>query len=161
MIITDVMERDLSELGFLPLCHCHDTEYSAFYTNESIQKPKRYSDPTATKNARISKMLQHMFCSSRFAHYLKVIARDQMGGFSTAKELQDYLHNWLVNYVNPDPGAKRETRARFPLLAADVEVRNKRGDAGAFEAKFRLEPLHDLDDLHVSMSVRTSLSPKK
>ncbi|MBV8609951.1 MAG: type VI secretion system contractile sheath large subunit, partial [Singulisphaera sp.] len=79
VIITDDQERELGDLGFIPLCHCYDSEFSAFYGNQSIQKPAKYDDPKATANARLSAMLQYMLCVSRFAHYLKVISRDKIG----------------------------------------------------------------------------------
>ena len=44
-IITDARERELDVLGFIPLCHCQDTELSAFYTTASIQRPEQYEDP--------------------------------------------------------------------------------------------------------------------
>ena len=72
-MVSDFQEQELSELGFIPLCHCENTDYSAFYTNQSMQKPKKYDELAATINARISAMLQYMLCVSRFAHYLKVL----------------------------------------------------------------------------------------
>ena len=79
----------LGELGFMPLCHCKDTPWSAFYGSASVQKPKLYDEVTATVNARLSSMLQYMFCVSRFAHYLKVIGRDRIGSFATAEEVEN------------------------------------------------------------------------
>ena len=84
VVISDRQEPELSRLGFIPLCHCADTEFSAFYTNQSVQKPRAYDEPAATMNARISAMLQYMLCVSRFAHYLKAIARDKIGTFAGA-----------------------------------------------------------------------------
>lgn len=51
VLITDPLEQELSELGFIPLCHCPDTELSVFYSNSSVQKPKRYDEMAATINA--------------------------------------------------------------------------------------------------------------
>ena len=67
VIVTDHREKELDELGFIPLSHCQDTEFSAFYTTASVQKPAKYQDPKATANARISAMLQYILCVSRFA----------------------------------------------------------------------------------------------
>ena len=41
VVVSETLERSLSELGFIPLCDCPDTEYAAFYTNRSIQKPQQ------------------------------------------------------------------------------------------------------------------------
>ena len=94
-----------------------DTEFSAFYTNQSVQAPKRYDDSAATMNARFSAMLQNILCVSRFAHYLKILARDKIGAFVEAEECEDYLQRWLVQYVAADteasaPGEGRVSVAR-------------------------------------------------
>ena len=159
-IITDAIERDISELGFLPLCHCQDTEFSAFFSNESAHKPRQMNDAVASRNERISKMLQYMFCSSRFAHYLKVIARDKLGSFSEPAELQDHLQNWIAQYVTPDKTAGREQRARFPLYEAEVLVRSTPGDPGHFQSSIKLLPHFELDELQAAVRLSTKMKSR-
>ena len=86
--VSDELERQLSDLGFISLCHCPDTPYSAFYSTPSLQKPKKYDRANASQNARISSLLQHIFCASRFAHYIKVMGRDRIGSLSGPAELE-------------------------------------------------------------------------
>src|SRR5262249_10692791 len=74
VIISDAQEKELGDLGFIPLCYCQDTELAAFYGNQSLQKPAKYDEPAATVNATLSAMVQYMLCVSRIAHYVKVIA---------------------------------------------------------------------------------------
>ena len=95
VIVTDYQEQELSDLGFIPLCPCADSEYSAFYSSPSVQQPRRYDELAATMNARLSAMLPYMLCASRFAHYLKVEVRDKIGSFSEASECEQYLNQWL------------------------------------------------------------------
>ena len=97
--IVDALENELANLGFMSLCDCVDTEFSAFYACPSIQKPKVFDDPAATRNARMSSMLQYMLCVSRFAHYVKVIVRDKIGSALEASEVEDMLYRWLQKYV--------------------------------------------------------------
>ena len=85
-IVTDAQEKELGMLGFIPLCHCQDTELAAFYGNSSVQQPLEYDKNSATLNARMSAMLQYILCASRFAHYLKVMARDRIGTFARASD---------------------------------------------------------------------------
>ena len=92
VIITDELEKSLSDLGFIPLCHCYDTPYSAFYSNQSVQKAKVYDSTPVTMNARMSSMLQYMLCVSRFSHYIKVIVRDRIGGFHTPQDVERQLN---------------------------------------------------------------------
>ena len=55
--ITDRREAELSKLGFLPLCHYKNTDYSVFFGGQTTQKPKKYDRPEATANAAISARL--------------------------------------------------------------------------------------------------------
>jgi type VI secretion system ImpC/EvpB family protein len=156
-VVTEELERTLADLGFMALCHCQDTEYSAFYSNNSIQKPKKYSDVAATMNARVSAMLQYMLCTSRFAHYLKAIGRDKVGGYATAQDLQKELHNWVHEYVTPSADAKPEVKARRPLRAAKVEINEQPGSPGTFLAHFHLWPHFELDELTANVRLTTEL----
>lgn len=159
VVVTDMLEKTLSELGFVPLCHCKDTEFSAFYSNASVQKPKVYDRPAATANARISAMLQYMLCVSRFSHYLKVIARDKIGTFGEARDCESYLTNWLTRYVNPDASASTDVKARYPLREAKVLVRESRAAPGKYNCVIHLWPHYELDDLTASIRVRSELAP--
>ena len=69
--ITDRREKELSDLGFIPLVHCKGTDYAAFFGTQSCQKAKLYDKDAANANARLSTQLQYIMAISRFAHYLK------------------------------------------------------------------------------------------
>lgn len=159
-VIVDELEKEISDLGFLPLCDCHDTEYSAFYSNESAQKAKGYSDPSITRNARISKMLQYMFCSSRFAHYLKVLARDKLGSLYEPADLERYLQEWIAGYVTADTDADRDVKARYPLREALIEVRSHPGNPGSLLSSFKLLPHFELDELQAAVRLQTKFKTK-
>ena len=51
---------------------------------QTVQKPKKYDRPEATANAAISARLPYIMATGRFAHYLKVMARDKIGSFMEA-----------------------------------------------------------------------------
>ena len=159
VIVTDYQEQELSELGFIPLCRCTDTEFSVFYANQSVQKPKEYDELPATMNARISAMLQYMLCVSRFAHYLKVAARDKVGAFSEASECESFLHRWLQQYVTSDPEAAPEVKAEYPLREASVRVRDHPGKPGSYLCIAHLWPHFELDELTSTVRVTTELTP--
>src|SRR5205814_2435338 len=116
--ITDRREKELSDLGFLPLCHYKNTDYAVFFGGQTAQKPKKYDRPTATANAAIAARLPYLMATSRFAHFLKVIARDKIGSFMEANECGDWLQRWINNYVNASDKATAEGKARFPLRDA-------------------------------------------
>ena len=112
--ITDRREFELSNLGFLPLCHYKNTDYAVFFGAQTAQKPKKYDRPEATANAAISARLPYIMASSRFAHYLKVMARDKIGSFMEADDCERWLNRWIINYVNANENAGQETKARYP-----------------------------------------------
>ena len=159
VMITDDREKELGDLGFVPLCHCPDTAEAAFYGNQSVQKPKVYDEAPATANARLSAMLQYVLCASRFAHYLKVIARDRIGSFQTPDDLQDYLRRWVGQYVTSNDNAGPEVKARYPLREARVQVREKPGKPGTFMCVMHLRPHFQLDQLHSAVKLVTELAP--
>ncbi|MCA9195320.1 MAG: type VI secretion system contractile sheath large subunit [Planctomycetales bacterium] len=157
LIVTDQQEAELAKLGFLALCQCYDTDFAAFYSTQSIQKPARYDSAVATANANISSMLQYMLCASRFSHYLKVIARDIVGAATEAEELETFLNNWIKRYVTPDERARPETKARLPLRQAQVNVVKDPSKPGSYQCTFSLLPHYQLDDLSTSIRLQTSL----
>jgi type VI secretion system ImpC/EvpB family protein len=146
-------------LGFIPLCESKDTEYSVFYSNQSIQKPLKYDRAPATVNAQMSAMLQYMLCVSRFAHYIKVLGRDKLGAFTEYEELEKILQNWIVQYVTSDHEASAATKARYPLRDADVRVEPTPGKPGSYRCKMRLNPHYELDELQASVRVVAELTP--
>ncbi len=161
VVVTDESERELNELGFIPLCDCKDTEYSAFYSNQSIQQPKTYDRQAATVNARLAAMLQYVLCVSRFAHYVKVLGRDKVGALSEPDELESFLENWIVRYVTTDAEATPEVKARFPLREARVEIRQQLGKPGAYQCVMHLAPHYELDELTASVKIATELAPPR
>ena len=84
--ITDRREKEFSENGFIPLVHCKNTDYAAFFATQSCQKAKKYDTAEANANARLSSQLQYIFAVSRFAHYLKSMVRDKIGSFMSRED---------------------------------------------------------------------------
>ncbi|WP_338663887.1 type VI secretion system contractile sheath large subunit [Pararoseomonas sp. SCSIO 73927] len=149
--ITDRREFELSNLGFLPLCHYKNTDYAVFFGAQSAQKPKKYDRPDATANAAISARLPYMMATSRFAHYLKVMARDKIGSFMEASNVEGWLNRWIQNYVNTNENAGQEMKARFPLRQAKVEVKEIPGKPGSYNAVAYLQPWLQMEELTTSM----------
>jgi type VI secretion system protein ImpD len=160
-LISDPREKELSDLGFIPLCHCKDTDYCVFYSNQSAQKPKVYDKPEATLNAKMSAMLQYILCVSRFAHYLKVLARDKIGSMTEASQLEGVLRNWLTEYIANDANASPAVRARYPLREADVQVRESPGKPGSYQCIMHLLPHTQLDALTLGIKLATELVPSQ
>lgn len=151
LAITDRREFELSNQGFLPLCHYKNTDYAVFFGAQTAQKPKKYDRPEATANAAISARLPYIMASSRFAHYLKVMARDKIGSFMEAADVERWLNRWIVNYVNANENAGQEMKARFPLREAKVEVKEIPGRPGSYNAIAYLRPWLQMEELTTSL----------
>jgi type VI secretion system protein ImpC len=149
--ITDRREFELSNLGFQPLSHYKNTDYAVFFGAQSTQKPKKYDRPEATSNAAISARLPYLMATSRFAHYLKVMARDKIGSFMEAPDVERWLNRWINNYVNSNESAGQEMKARFPLREARIEVREIPGRPGSYNAIAYLRPWLQMEELTTSM----------
>ncbi|WP_426956429.1 type VI secretion system contractile sheath large subunit [Muricoccus radiodurans] len=158
--ITDRREAELSNLGFLPLCHYKNTDYAVFFGAQTVQKPKKYDRPEATANAAISARLPYIMATSRFAHFLKVMARDKIGSFMEASDCETWLNRWIQNYVNPMEGAGQEARARYPLKAASIEVREIPGKPGSYNAVAHLQPWLQMEELTTSMRMVARIPQK-
>lgn len=155
--ITDRREKELSDLGFIPLVHCKNTDYAAFFGAQSSQKPKKYDLDSANANASLSAQLQYMFAVSRIAHYMKAMMRDKIGSFASAANVQNYLQRWIDQYVTADDSASQETKAQFPLREASVEVSEVPGRPGVYRAVSFIRPHFQLDELSVSLRLVAEL----
>jgi type VI secretion system protein ImpC len=155
--ITDRREKELADLGFIPLVHCKNTDYAAFFSVQSSQKPKVYDQSAATANARISAQLPYILAVSRFAHYLKAMMRDKIGGYMSRGEAESFLNNWIQNYVVPNDDAGFAMKAKKPLKEARVDVVEVPGKPGAYRAVAFLRPHFQLDELTISMRLVADL----
>jgi type VI secretion system protein ImpC len=157
--ITDRREKEFSDLGFIPLVHCKNTDYAAFFGAQSSNKAKKYDTDFANANARLSTQLQYMFAVSRFAHYLKAMMRDKIGSFMSRKDCEMFLNRWINNYVTEDDTASPATKAQYPLREARIEVAEVPGKPGVYKAVAFLRPHFQLDELSVSLRLVADLPP--
>lgn len=157
--VTDRREKELADLGFAPLVHQKGTANAAFFSVQSAQKPKAYDSDAATSNARISAQLPYIFAVSRFAHYLKAMMRDKIGGYMSRSEAEAFLNRWINNYVVSNDSVSMEVKASRPLKEARVDVVEVPGKPGAYRAVAFLRPHFQLDELSVSMRLVADLPP--
>jgi|SRR5687768_16161346 type VI secretion system protein ImpC len=155
--ITDRREKELADLGFIPLVHCKGTDYAAFFSVQSCQKPKLYDTDSANANARLSTQLPYIMAVSRFAHYLKAMMRDKIGSFMSRDNAENFLNRWIINYVTPDDNASPATKAARPLREARVDVVEVPGKPGCYRAVAFLRPHFQLDELTVSLRLVADL----
>lgn len=160
--ISDRREAELAKNGFMPLVHRKNSDFAAFIGAQSLQKPAEYDDSDATANARLAARLPYLFACCRFAHYLKCIVRDKIGSFNERDDMERWLNDWIMNYVDGDPvNSSQETKARKPLAAAEVQVAEIEDNPGYYAAKFFLRPHYQLEGLTVSLRLVSKLPSLK
>jgi type VI secretion system protein ImpC len=156
--ITDRREAELAKNGFMPLSHWKNTDYAVFVGAQSLHKPAEYDDPDATANANLGARCPTSSPTCRFAHFLKCMVRDKIGSFKERADMERWLNNWIMQYVEPDPvNASEEAKARRPLAAAEVVVEEVPGNPGYYSSKFFLRPHYQLEGLTVSLRLVSKL----
>lgn len=148
--LSDEREKEMSDLGFLPLVHYKGADYAVFIGAQTTQKPMEYVDPDATANAAISARLPYIMASSRIAHYLKVIGRDKIGSSLTPDDVQKDLTTWIGQYTNPN-ALGNEARAKYPLRESQIQVVEQRGRPGCYSVVAHLRPWLQMEELSVSL----------
>jgi len=157
--ITDRREKELSDLGLISLVHCKGTDYAAFFSGQTTQKPKVYDTDDANANARISTVLPYILAASRFAHYLKAIMRDKIGSFQTSASISTFLNRWIGNYVLAQDEAGQDMKAQYPLREARIDVSPIPGKLGCYNAVVFLRPHFQLEELTASIRLVAELPP--
>jgi type VI secretion system protein ImpC len=155
--ITDRREKELADQGIVPLVHCKGTDYAAFFSVQTCNKPKVYDKPEANANARLSAQLPYMLAMARFAHYLKAMMRDKLGSAMSRSQAESYLNQWIANYVIMDDDAPASAKAEKPLREARIEVTEVAGKPGALRAVAFMRPHFQLDELTVSLRLVADL----
>ena len=133
--IDDRREAELAKLGLMPILHRKNTDIAAFIGAHSLQDDEaragRLVDPDAQANERLSANLPYLFPVSRFAHYLKAIARDKVGSFKERSR-----HAGLADRVDQplrarQPGLRRRQGPRQAAAGGGRGAgRQRRGPAG-------------------------------
>lgn len=156
-LITERRDKELSDQGLVALVNCKGTDKAAFFGIQSCNKPRLFDSDAATANARISAQLPYMMATCRFAHYLKSMMRDKIGGFMSREDCWRFLNRWIGQYVTQDDKANQTTKAQFPLREARVDVEEVKGKPGVYRAIAYLRPHFQLDELSVSLRLVAEL----
>jgi type VI secretion system protein ImpC len=149
--ITDRREKELANLGFMPLSHYKKTDYAVFFGAQTAQRPKVYEENSATENAAIAAKLPYMMVTSRIAHHLKIMGRDKIGSMATTADVEKTLNDWIIKYTDTNPTAPQRIRNMYPLAEAKVTVEQVPGKIGAYHAVAWMKPWLPLEELTTSL----------
>jgi type VI secretion system protein ImpC len=142
--LTERREFELSEEGFIGLTFRKESDNAAFFSANSVQKPKTFGNTAdgkaAEANFRLGTQLPYMFVMTRLAHYIKVLQREQIGSWKDRAQLQTELNNWIGQYVvdMENPGA--DVRSRKPLRQAEIKVEDVEGQPGWYRCSLKVRP---------------------
>jgi len=158
VIITDALEKKISELGFIPLCQGYLSPYTTFYNNQSIHQAKKYNNLDVNTNARISAMLQHVLCGARISHFIKLMVRDKVGSFISAEKCEDYIRQWLMKYTTGREDLDWQEQAKYPLKDGYVRVKEHPDKPGSFLCVIHIQPHYQLDQMVSELELVTELA---
>ncbi len=147
VVISHRMEGALSELGFIPLMSDPHRAEHYFTTASSVQIPRSFArdergaegtDPTI--NFFLGTHLPYLFFAARFAHYIKVIERERLGGNRTRMEIERELNEWISQYVAAMDSVSPATRRKRPLRFARIKTTDVEGVPGWYRMEVLIQP---------------------
>lgn len=158
--LTDEQENRISEAALIPLSALDGLSEACFGALPSLHRPPRMSTGIAETNQRLAAQLNTLLCVSRFAHCVKLMGRDMTGSFMDPEDVESRLQEWLRGFVGGAATATLESTARYPLLDAQVEVRERRGAPGVYNCTVHLKPHHQLDEVGATFRLVTEFSQR-
>jgi type VI secretion system protein ImpD len=144
--VSETLEREMADAGFIPIRRCKDTPHVAIYSMPTVHKPRgAYFSEIARVNEQLGSMLNYILCVARFAHYIKIIARNWIGSYKTAEECEKRLQRWLNGFCSGGDQLSYEMKARYPLQEGRIRVRDVPAKPGSYECTVALKPHFQLD----------------
>ena len=144
VLISDRKEFELAEEGFIALTMRKDSDNAAFFSANSVQKPKQFPKTPeglqAQTNYKLGTQLPYLFIVNRLAHYIKVLQREQIGSWKERRDLESELNKWIRQYVADQENPSADVRSRRPLRAAKVVVSDVAGDPGWYQVSLAVRP---------------------
>lgn len=144
VLISDRKEFELAEQGFIALTMRKGSDNAAFFSANSVQKPKFFGNTeegkTAELNYKLGTQLPYMFMINRLAHYIKVLQRENIGSWKSKQELSSELNNWIRQFVADQENPSAEVRSRRPLRKAEITVEDVEGEPGWYRVGMSVVP---------------------
>ncbi len=144
VLVSERREYELAEEGFIALTMRKGSDNAAFFSANSVQKPKFFGigkeGKDAELNYKLGTQLPYMFVINRLAHYLKVIQRENIGTWKERNDLERELNDWIRQYVADQESPSPSVRSRRPLRQAQVTVEDVEGEPGWYRVGLKVRP---------------------
>jgi type VI secretion system protein ImpC len=133
---------------------------AAFVGAQSLARPRTYqNNPEATASSKISVQLPFLFAASRFAHYIKVMVRDRIGGYISNEDLMRWVNDWIADYVDTNSlNSSEEEKAKRPLSGARISIDgNDHRNPGYHSVDMDIRPQYQFEEMDVGLRLVTKL----
>lgn len=159
--ISDRKEYELSELGFIPFTMRKESDSAVFFSSNSIQKPKVFTNDDEGKQAelnyRLGTQMPYLFIVNRLAHYIKVLQRENLGSWKSRSDIEVELNKWIRQYVADQENPSASTRSQRPLRKANLKVSEVEGEAGWYRVSLEITPHFKFMGANFTLSLASML----
>lgn len=161
-LISEDMDVDLCNFGFIPLVMRKGSDNAAFFDAPSAKRVGKFPDTAEGKEdetrARLGMSFPYLMISCRLAHYLKVIWRENMGRVMDAEKMVSEINRWLKQYCRQ--GTMDDTlAAKYPLKEVQVTATPVPGKPGMFKSEIQMIPHFKLKGVEIQMSMVGQFDP--
>ncbi len=161
VLLSDRREYELAEQGFIGLTMKKGSDTAVFFSANSCQKPKKFSNTKEGKQAetnfKLGTQLPYLFVISRLAHYIKVLQREQIGSWKGKVDLQRELGDWIRQYVSDQENPTSAVRSRRPLRKAEIRIFDVEGDPGWYKVELDVVPHFKYMGANFTLSLKGKL----
>jgi type VI secretion system protein ImpC len=156
-LVSEKNETILAEEGLISLSLTREPGEALIVSANSVLAPKTFGPSEGGEEAslshRLSTKLPYMTIINRLAHYIKVLQRENIGGWKGASALETELNKWLNQFItdmdNPEPLA----RGRHPLRRGRVMVRPEPSRPGWYRVNLTVRPHYKLLGANFDLSL--------
>ncbi|MFT5951122.1 MAG: type VI secretion system protein ImpC [Francisella sp.] len=158
LLIPDHKEYSLAKAGFIGLVYEKKTANACFFSAQSLKSSEEFEDPNDSENSQLITKLPYTFSISKMAHYVKCIARDDIGSETDETVMSNKLNTWISQYVTTVPNPNTLTTSYYPFKAAVVNVSKSAGMAGWYNCSIEVLPHIKFEGMDVTLKLETRLA---
>lgn len=158
--IPDFREYQFARNGLISLVQKKGEASAAFFSAQSIKRPKDFVEDIATKNAYLVTNLAYTYSITMIAHYVKAMMRQYIGSTADADYIQNTLAAWLGGFVTTVVNPDDLTLLYYPFRATSVTVEPKPGPFGWYRAVISVLPHAQFEGMDVELRLEAGLGGK-
>ncbi|MED7788103.1 type VI secretion system contractile sheath large subunit [Francisella sp. 19X1-34] len=158
LLIPDHKEYSLAKAGFIGLVYEKKTSNACFFSAQSLKVSEEFEDPNDSENSQLITKLPYTFSACKIAHYVKCMARDEIGSESDETIIANKLNTWISKYITTLPNPDTLTVSYYPFKAASIEVSKSHGMAGWYNCSIEVLPHVKFEGMDVAIKLDTRLA---